>query len=103
MGLLDFADDVRAERSGNQRVSPFPMEQGEIKIPGLGFAPQFFTYFSVLIQPSYGGATTGTTFLKSRGLQVEEYWYWISIGALVLLSFIYNLGFLACCVYLNRK
>ncbi|XP_078433671.1 ABC transporter G family member 34-like isoform X2 [Wolffia australiana] len=46
-------------------------------------------------------STVGSTFLKSRGLPVNGYWYWISIGALILLSLIYNLCFLAFSVYLN--
>ncbi|XP_078447762.1 pleiotropic drug resistance protein 2-like [Wolffia australiana] len=45
--------------------------------------------------------TVGIALLKSRGLFVEGHWYWISVGALLLLTIIYNLGFLACSSFMN--
>ncbi|CAA6672145.1 unnamed protein product [Spirodela intermedia] len=36
-----------------------------------------------------------------KGDLVDGYWYWISIGALILLTVFYNLGFVACVTYLD--
>ncbi|XP_077235852.1 pleiotropic drug resistance protein 2-like [Tasmannia lanceolata] len=45
--------------------------------------------------------TVGKAVLKSRGLFVDDYWYWISIGALIGFSIIFNLCFIAALTYLN--
>ncbi|KAK9266397.1 hypothetical protein L1049_025254 [Liquidambar formosana] len=50
-----------------------------------------------------GEPTVGKTLLKQRGLFVEEYWYWICIGALLGFSLLFNCLFIAALTYLNRK
>ncbi|ONI01097.1 hypothetical protein PRUPE_6G121200 [Prunus persica] len=39
--------------------------------------------------------TVGKTLLKERGLFVDEYWYWICIGALMGYSLLFNILFIA--------
>ncbi|ONK78781.1 uncharacterized protein A4U43_C02F22340 [Asparagus officinalis] len=46
-------------------------------------------------------STVGKAFLKSRGMQVKEYWYWISIGALAGFSLFFNVCSIAALTYLN--
>ncbi|CAN6452443.1 unnamed protein product [Victoria cruziana] len=45
--------------------------------------------------------TLGTAILKSRGMPVEAYWYWISIGALIGFSLLFNLCFVVALKYMN--
>lgn len=37
--------------------------------------------------------TVGTELLKSRGLDYEEYFFWISFGALLAFAVVFNIGF----------
>ncbi|KAK9282777.1 hypothetical protein L1049_010998 [Liquidambar formosana] len=45
--------------------------------------------------------TVGKVLLKSRGMFVEDYWYWICIGALLGFSLLFNICFIAALTYLN--
>ncbi|XP_072999974.1 ABC transporter G family member 48-like isoform X2 [Typha latifolia] len=45
--------------------------------------------------------TVGKAILKSRGLFVDGYWYWVAIGALVGFSILFNLLFILALTYLN--
>ncbi|KAJ1418856.1 P-loop containing nucleoside triphosphate hydrolase [Sesbania bispinosa] len=45
--------------------------------------------------------TVGKVLLKSRGFYTEEYWFWISIGALIGFAILFNLVFIAALTYLN--
>ncbi|XP_078447155.1 pleiotropic drug resistance protein 2-like isoform X2 [Wolffia australiana] len=45
--------------------------------------------------------TVGIALLKSRGMFVNGYWFWISIGALVGFTMVYNIGFIVCMSYLS--
>ncbi|KAG6497045.1 hypothetical protein ZIOFF_044931 [Zingiber officinale] len=45
--------------------------------------------------------TIGTAILKSRGLFVDGYWYWISIGALVGFALLFNMLFILSLTFLN--
>ncbi|KAG9444439.1 hypothetical protein H6P81_015779 [Aristolochia fimbriata] len=45
--------------------------------------------------------TVGKAILKSRSLFGEEHWYWISIGALIGFSLVFNILFIAALTYLN--
>lgn len=47
--------------------------------------------------------TVGKALLKMRGMFMEEYWYWISIGALVGFSLLFNVLFIWALTYLDRK
>ncbi|CAI0410743.1 unnamed protein product [Linum tenue] len=48
-------------------------------------------------------ATIGKAILKVRGMFVENKWYWISIGALIGFTMIYNICFVIALTYLDRK
>ncbi|OAY38969.1 hypothetical protein MANES_10G057300v8 [Manihot esculenta] len=45
--------------------------------------------------------TVGKALLKMRGMFMEEYWYWISIGALVGFSLLFNVLFIWALTYLD--
>lgn len=45
--------------------------------------------------------TVGKALLKSRGLFTEESWYWISVGALLSFSLLFNVLFILALTYLN--
>lgn len=45
--------------------------------------------------------TVGKVLLKSRGFFVQEYWYWICIGALFGFSLLFNILFVAALTWLN--
>ncbi|CAL8161729.1 unnamed protein product [Prunus armeniaca] len=45
--------------------------------------------------------TVGKTLLKERGLFVDEYWYWICIGALMGYSLLFNILFIAALTFLK--
>jgi hypothetical protein len=38
-----------------------------------------------------------------RGMFMEEYWYWISVGALLGFAMLLNVLFVAALTYLDRK
>ncbi|KAF5177312.1 Abc transporter g family member, partial [Thalictrum thalictroides] len=46
-------------------------------------------------------STVGKILLKSRGMFVDDYWYWNCIGALIGFSFLFNACFIAALTYLN--
>ncbi|PKI59680.1 hypothetical protein CRG98_019921 [Punica granatum] len=52
--------------------------------------------------PRLSEPTVGKVLLKSRGMFVEDYWYWICIGALFGFSLLFNICFIAALTYLNR-
>ena len=47
--------------------------------------------------------TVGKALLKARGMFVDGYWYWISVGALLGFSLLFNICFIAALTYLDRK
>ncbi|XP_031499770.1 pleiotropic drug resistance protein 2-like isoform X2 [Nymphaea colorata] len=51
--------------------------------------------------PTIDAPTIGKALLKSRGMFTHEYWYWISIGALIGFSFLFNICFVLALKYLN--
>ncbi|KAF8395358.1 hypothetical protein HHK36_019304 [Tetracentron sinense] len=53
------------------------------------------------IDPRIPEPTVGKTLLKSRGMFVDEYWYWICIGALIGFSLLFNVCFIAALTFLN--
>ncbi|XP_057981312.1 pleiotropic drug resistance protein 2-like isoform X2 [Malania oleifera] len=51
--------------------------------------------------PRFNETTVGKVLLKSRGFFVDDYWFWICIGALVGFSILFNVLFIAALTYLN--
>ncbi|XP_027364375.1 pleiotropic drug resistance protein 2-like [Abrus precatorius] len=45
--------------------------------------------------------TVGKAFLKARGIFTEDYWYWISVGALIGFSLLFNICFILALTFLN--
>ncbi|KAF6148017.1 hypothetical protein GIB67_024192 [Kingdonia uniflora] len=54
-----------------------------------------------IFDPRVGTTTVGKTLLRARGMFVDEYWYWICIGALFGFSILFNVCFIAALTYLN--
>ncbi|KAL4357686.1 hypothetical protein HN51_028978 [Arachis hypogaea] len=45
--------------------------------------------------------TVGKALLRARGMFTEDYWYWISVGALLGFSLLFNICFIAALTFLN--
>ncbi|XP_028768416.1 pleiotropic drug resistance protein 2 isoform X2 [Neltuma alba] len=53
------------------------------------------------IDPRIPEPTVGKALLKARGMFTEEYWYWISVGALLGFSLLFNICFIAALAFLS--
>ncbi|KAK2400454.1 pleiotropic drug resistance protein [Trifolium repens] len=53
------------------------------------------------IDPRIDEPTVGKALLKARGIFTDDYWYWISIGALVGFSLLFNVCFILALTYLD--
>ncbi|KAK7392996.1 hypothetical protein VNO78_21446 [Psophocarpus tetragonolobus] len=53
------------------------------------------------IDPRIPEPTVGKAFLKARGIFTENYWYWISVGALIGFSLLFNICFILALTYLS--
>ncbi|KAJ9537153.1 hypothetical protein OSB04_029886 [Centaurea solstitialis] len=53
------------------------------------------------IDPRINASTVGKALLKSRGFFNEDYWFWISLGALVGFSILFNILFILALTFLN--
>lgn len=53
------------------------------------------------LDPRINEPTVGKVLLKSRGFFVDDYWYWICIGALFGFSLLFNILFIAALTWLN--
>ena len=62
-----------------------------------------FTLLQPNPDPSIPEPTVGKVLLRSRGMFKEEYWYWISVGALLAFSVLFNICFIVALTILNRK
>ncbi|PNT22284.2 hypothetical protein POPTR_008G024400v4 [Populus trichocarpa] len=50
---------------------------------------------------AFSEPTVGKVLLKMRGMFMEEYWYWISVGALLGFAMLFNVLFVAALTYLD--
>lgn len=55
------------------------------------------------IDPRIPEPTVGKALLRSRGMFVDGYWYWICVGVLMAFSLLFNIFFIATLAYLDRK
>ncbi|KAG2403337.1 Pleiotropic drug resistance protein [Vigna angularis] len=53
------------------------------------------------IDPRIPEPTVGKAFLNARGIFTEDYWYWISVAALIGFSLLFNIFFILALTYLN--
>ncbi|CAL5207748.1 unnamed protein product [Lathyrus oleraceus] len=53
------------------------------------------------MDPRIDEPTVGKALLKARGIFTEDYWYWISIGALIGFSLLFNVCFILALTYLD--
>lgn len=60
-------------------------------------------YFQFYPQIVSGNTTIGQQTLESRGLNFHGYFYWISVGALMGLALLFNIGFTLALTFLKRK
>lgn len=50
-----------------------------------------------------GNTTLGNQVLESRGLHFDDYFYWISFGALMGFTLLFNIGFTLALTFLKCK
>ncbi|GFZ12666.1 pleiotropic drug resistance 6 [Actinidia rufa] len=94
-GFIVAKDDIKSWMIWGYYVSPMMYGQNAIAINE--FLDERWAGPAVNASES----TIGKSLLKDRGLFVDEYWYWICIGALLGFSLLFNVLFIAALTYLN--
>ncbi|PSR95481.1 Pleiotropic drug resistance protein [Actinidia chinensis var. chinensis] len=94
-GFIVAKDDIKPWMIWGYYVSPMMYGQNAIAINE--FLDERWAGPAVNASES----TIGKSLLKDRGLFVDEYWYWICIGALLGFSLLFNVLFIAALTYLN--
>ncbi|KAK3015866.1 hypothetical protein RJ639_006554 [Escallonia herrerae] len=95
-GFIVAKDDIKSYMIWGYYVSPMMYGQNAIAIN------EFLSErWSTLMPNGSAQLTVGKTLLKERGLFVDEYWYWICIGALFGFSVLFNILFILALTYLN--
>ncbi|KAK2994426.1 hypothetical protein RJ640_009653 [Escallonia rubra] len=90
------SDDIKSYMIWGYYVSPMMYGQNAIAIN------EFLSErWSTPMPNGSAQPTVGKTLLKERGLFVDEYWYWICIGALFGFSVLFNILFILALTYLN--
>ncbi|KAA8550206.1 hypothetical protein F0562_001890 [Nyssa sinensis] len=94
-GFIVAKDDIQSWMIWGYYISPMMYGQNAIAINEF-LSERWSTPINGTSQP-----TVGKTLLKDRGLFVDEYWYWICIGALIGFSLLFNVLFIAALTFLN--
>ncbi|KAK6926633.1 ABC-2 type transporter [Dillenia turbinata] len=94
-GFIVSKDDIKPWMIWGYYVSPMMYGQNAIAINEF-LDERWSTPVTDSSQP-----TVGKTLLKERGLFVDEYWYWICIGALMGFSLLFNVLFVLALTFLN--
>lgn len=55
------------------------------------------------MDPRYKEPTIGKVLLAARGFFLQDYWFWICVGALFGFTILYNILFIAALTWLDRK
>ncbi|XP_068660074.1 pleiotropic drug resistance protein 2-like isoform X3 [Aristolochia californica] len=98
-GFVVAKDDIQPWWIWGYWVSPMMYGQNAIAINE--FLDERWGTVSPNNDTKIDAPTVGKAILKSRSMFGEERWYWISIGALIAFSLIFNLCFIAALTYLN--
>ncbi|KAJ7981129.1 Pleiotropic drug resistance ABC transporter [Quillaja saponaria] len=94
-GYIISKDDIQSWLIWGYYISPMMYGQNAIAINEF-LDERWSTPVENSSQP-----TVGKTLLKGRGLFTDEYWYWISVGALFGFSLLFNVLFIAALTFLN--
>ncbi|XP_039685135.1 pleiotropic drug resistance protein 2 [Medicago truncatula] len=78
-----------------------PMMYGMTAISINEFLDKRWSAVTPNIDPRIDEPTVGKAFLKARGIFTEDYWYWISIRALIGFSLLFNVCFILALTYLD--
>lgn len=63
----------------------------------------YINYFIFYLQIQEGNITVGKEVLRSHGLDFDSNFYWISVGALLGLTVLFDFGFVLALTYIKRK
>ncbi|KAK2996819.1 hypothetical protein RJ639_026085 [Escallonia herrerae] len=97
-GYIVAKDDIKNYMIWGYYVSPMMYGQNAVAIN------EFLSErWSTPMPNGSAQPTVGKTLLKEMALFVDEYWYWISIGALFGFSVLFNILFIVALTYLNRS
>ncbi|KAF9594978.1 hypothetical protein IFM89_035751 [Coptis chinensis] len=96
-GFMISKDDLGPWMIWGYYVSPMMYGQNAIAINE--FLDERWS--TPIVDPVTREPTVGKALLRSRGLFVEEYWYWICIAALTGFSLLFNICFVMALTYLN--
>ncbi|OIW01495.1 hypothetical protein TanjilG_19421 [Lupinus angustifolius] len=96
-GFIVSRDDIEPWMIWGYYVSPMMYGQNAITIN------EFLDkrWSAPNTDPRIPEPTVGKALLRARGMYTEEYWYWISIGALIGFSLLFNVAFILALTYLN--
>ncbi|XP_039118156.1 LOW QUALITY PROTEIN: pleiotropic drug resistance protein 2-like [Dioscorea cayenensis subsp. rotundata] len=96
-GFLISKDDIQPWWIWGYWISPMMYGQNAVSINEF-LDPRWNTPNN---DSNIDAPTVGKAVLKSRGMFTDDRWYWISIGALMGFSFIFNVCFIFSLQYLN--
>ncbi|KAF7820256.1 pleiotropic drug resistance protein 2-like [Senna tora] len=96
-GFIIAKDDIKPWMIWGYYVSPMMYGQNALVIN------EFLDkrWSTPNIDPRIPETTVGKALLKARGFFTEEYWYWISVGALLGFSLLFNICFIAALTFLS--
>ncbi|XP_056164531.1 pleiotropic drug resistance protein 2-like [Syzygium oleosum] len=95
-GFIVAKDDIQPWMIWGYYVSPMMYGQNALVIN------EFLDErWSIPTTEKISEPTIGRVLLKYRGMFVEDYWYWICIGALLGFSLLFNVCFILALTYLN--
>nr|XP_011459272.1 PREDICTED: pleiotropic drug resistance protein 2-like [Fragaria vesca subsp. vesca] len=94
-GFIVAKDDIKPWMIWGYYISPMMYGQNAIAINEF-LDKRWSSPINGSSQP-----TIGKTLLKERGLFLDEYWYWICIGALSAYSLLFNVLFIAALTFLK--
>jgi len=63
----------------------------------------YLNYFLFYLQIQEGNITVGKEVLSSHGLDFDSNFYWISVGALLGFTILFDFGFVLALTYIKRK
>lgn len=63
----------------------------------------YLYYFPFYLQIKVGNVTEGREVLRSHGLDFDSHFYWISVGALLGFTILFDFGFVLALSYIKRK
>ncbi|KAH6797602.1 pleiotropic drug resistance 6 [Perilla frutescens var. hirtella] len=94
-GFIVSKNDLEPWLEWAYYISPMSYGQNAIAIN------EFLSKRWSSVNPQFTQPTVGKVLLQSRGFYTEDYWFWISVSALLGFSVLYNIFFIAALTFLN--